>query len=65
MLVYSDGIDNATFEGHPPGTDSLMACAARHRELPVSAFVEKVARDLFGAVAQPDDLTLLGLEMTA
>jgi serine phosphatase RsbU (regulator of sigma subunit) len=65
VLVYSDGIDSATFEGHPPGTDSLLACAARHRELPVSAFVEEVARDLFSATAAPDDLTLLGLEMTA
>jgi serine phosphatase RsbU (regulator of sigma subunit) len=64
VLVYSDGIDNAVFEGNPPGTDSLMACAARHRELPVDAFVEKVARDLFGGTAPSDDLTLFGLEMT-
>jgi sigma-B regulation protein RsbU (phosphoserine phosphatase) len=65
LLIYSDGIDNATFAGNPPGTDSLLACAVRHRELPVSAFVEQVARELFGGSAQPDDLTLLGLEMTA
>ncbi len=31
LLVYTDGIDNATFDGNPPGTDSLVACAARHR----------------------------------
>jgi serine phosphatase RsbU (regulator of sigma subunit) len=64
VLVYSDGVDNATFEGHPPGADSLIACAARHRQLPVAAFVEEVARDLFGGTDQPDDLTLLGLEVT-
>jgi sigma-B regulation protein RsbU (phosphoserine phosphatase) len=65
LLVYSDGIDDATFAGNPPGTDSLLVCAARHRALPVSAFVEQVARDLFRGTPQPDDLTLLGLEMTA
>ena len=40
----------------------MLACAARHRALPVQAFVDQLARDLFGASAQPDDLTLLGLE---
>ena len=64
LLFYSDGIDNATYDGKPPGADSLMACAARHRALPVSTFVQEVASDLFGGAAQPDDLTLLGLEMT-
>jgi serine phosphatase RsbU (regulator of sigma subunit) len=62
VLLYSDGIDAAQFEGHPPGAESLVACAARHRALPVQAFVAQLARDLFGATEQPDDLTLLGLE---
>jgi phosphoserine phosphatase RsbU/P len=65
VLLYSDGIDTAQFEGHPPGAESLVACAARHRALPVQAFVEQLARDLFGATEQPDDLTLLGLEVCA
>jgi serine phosphatase RsbU (regulator of sigma subunit) len=65
LLLYSDGIDTARFEGHAPGADSLLACAARHRALPLQAFVERLARDLFGASEQPDDLTLLGLEMLA
>ena len=65
LLIYTDGIDYATFEGQPPGTDSLMACAGRYRALPVSAFVEQVARDLFGTAAQTDDLTLLCVEITA
>jgi hypothetical protein len=30
----------------------------------VGAFVDRLARDLFGATEHPDDLTLLGLEMT-
>ena len=64
LLLYSDGVDNAVIDGHAPGAESLIACANRHRESPVGTFVEQVARDLFGGAAQPDDLTLLGVEMT-
>jgi sigma-B regulation protein RsbU (phosphoserine phosphatase) len=63
LLLYSDGIDSAVFEGLPAGADSLLACAVRHRDLPVQEFVARLTRDLFGASAPPDDLTLLGLEM--
>jgi sigma-B regulation protein RsbU (phosphoserine phosphatase) len=63
VLLYSDGIDNAVFEGQEPGAASLLACAAKHRDLPINEFVDRVARDLFGTTAQPDDLTLLGLEL--
>jgi sigma-B regulation protein RsbU (phosphoserine phosphatase) len=63
VLLYSDGIDTAALEGHEPGTDSLLACAERHRALPVQDFVSRLARDLFGAGEHPDDLTLLGLEV--
>ena len=63
VLLYSDGVDTAVFEGGPPGADSLLACAERHRALPIQEFVSRLARDLFGGAAQPDDLTLLGLEM--
>jgi serine phosphatase RsbU (regulator of sigma subunit) len=62
LLLYTDGVDNARFESWPVGTDSLLACAERHRNLPVQELVTRLARDLFGANAQPDDLTLLGLE---
>jgi sigma-B regulation protein RsbU (phosphoserine phosphatase) len=62
VLLYSDGIDNAAAHGMEAGLESLLACAERHRALPVRAFVEQVAHDLFGTAAQPDDLTLLGLE---
>jgi sigma-B regulation protein RsbU (phosphoserine phosphatase) len=64
VLLYSDGVDGASFEGRPPGALSLLACAERHRALPIGAFVDRLARDLFGAAEHPDDLTLLGLEMT-
>lgn len=63
VLLYSDGIDSAQFEHHPPGIESLMACAGRHRTQPIQEFVEGLARDLFGDSHPPDDLTLLGLEM--
>jgi sigma-B regulation protein RsbU (phosphoserine phosphatase) len=63
ILLYSDGIDTGQFENHPLGAESLLACAAHHRDLPIQDFVDRLARDLFGASAQPDDLTLLGLEI--
>jgi sigma-B regulation protein RsbU (phosphoserine phosphatase) len=64
ILLYSDGIDSAVQEGCEPGIESLLACAEHHRALPVAEFVPRLARDLFGANAQPDDLTLLGLEVS-
>jgi sigma-B regulation protein RsbU (phosphoserine phosphatase) len=63
VLLYSDGIDSARFEDHPPGLDSLRACVARHRDLPVQEFLAGVSRDLFGQASPQDDLTLLGLEI--
>ncbi len=63
VLLYSDGVDNARFEQHEPGVASLVACANRHRGLPIQEFVQQLARDLFAAGSPPDDLTLLGLEM--
>lgn len=63
VLLYSDGIDSAQVDGHEPGAESLLACAARHRELPVQEFVESLARELFRKEKPPDDLTLLGVEM--
>lgn len=64
VLLYSDGMDTGHFEGHNPGTASLLACASRHRDLPIQEFIDRLARDLLGASEQPDDLTLLGLERT-
>jgi sigma-B regulation protein RsbU (phosphoserine phosphatase) len=63
VLLYSDGVDNARFEDLNPGTESLLGCAARHRDLPIQDFVHQLACDLFGTGMPPDDLTLLGLEM--
>jgi sigma-B regulation protein RsbU (phosphoserine phosphatase) len=65
LLLYSDGIDHAVFDGRPAGIESLKACAERHRALPVQAFVAQVARELTGGAAPTDDLTLLAFEMIA
>ncbi len=62
LLFYSDGVDTAAFEDQPAGVDSLLACARRHRDLPVQDFIARLARELFGSDRVPDDLTLLGLE---
>jgi hypothetical protein len=56
-------VDNASFESFPAGGDSLLACVEKHRKLPVEAFVQAVARDLFPGENHPDDLTLLALEL--
>ncbi len=63
VLLYTDGVDAAAVGDEAPGTKSLLACAARHRDLPVQQFVDRLAQDLFQGSAQSDDLTLLGVEM--
>jgi sigma-B regulation protein RsbU (phosphoserine phosphatase) len=63
VLLYSDGMDTAVFEGGGPGSESLVVAAERHRKLPIQEFVLRLAIDLFGGAEQPDDLTLLGLEV--
>jgi serine phosphatase RsbU (regulator of sigma subunit) len=63
LLLYTDGMDGARLEGHLPGGPSLLACAARHRDLPVQELLAQLPRELFAQTEQSDDLTLLGLEM--
>ena len=62
LLFYTDGVDTARYQDHPAGTQSLIACAAACRDLPVQEFVARLARELFGSGSQPDDLTLFALE---
>lgn len=63
VLLYSDGIDTAHFADHRPGAASLLACARQHRQLPIHEFLAQLARGLFDGSAQPDDLTMLGMEV--
>jgi len=62
VLLYTDGMDAASFENQPVGVNSLLACAARHRALPVQHLVDRLGIDLFGQTRQTDDLTVLGIE---
>ncbi len=63
LLLYTDGMDTASYEGQAVGTASVLACAARHRDLPVGELVAKLSQDLFTRTRQTDDLTVLGLEV--
>jgi sigma-B regulation protein RsbU (phosphoserine phosphatase) len=62
MLLHTDGFDTATFEDQPMGTRSLMACAAKHRNLPLQQMVDRIASDLFQDGNQEDDLTMFAIE---
>lgn len=65
LLFFTDGMDTASFASKAPGVASLKACAEQHKVLPVDQFVERLAWELFHQPAErPDDLTILGMEVT-
>jgi sigma-B regulation protein RsbU (phosphoserine phosphatase) len=64
ILFYTDGLDGCTFENLPAGKDSLLACADRHRARPAGEFIDRLSAELIPQPNQPDDLTLLALEVT-
>ncbi len=63
-LFYTDGTDAVAFEGQAPGTESFLACVNAHRDKPIAELVDRLSYDLCHRVEQPDDFTLLGLEVT-
>ena len=63
VLFYTDGTEESSFEGRPPGTESFLACLARHRNKPIAELVGSLAGDLLPQAPQPDDFTVLGLEV--
>src|SRR5262245_61616620 len=63
VLFYSDGVDNARFNGTSAGRESLLACAERYRDYPIQDLVRTLGREMFREEKPPDDLTLLGLEI--
>jgi phosphoserine phosphatase RsbU/P len=63
LLIYTDGMDAAAYDGQPVGNASVLACATAHRALPVQELVPRLARELFTQTRQADDLTVLGLEV--
>ena len=64
ILFYTDGLDSCTFENLSAGRESLLACAGRYRTRPAADFIEKLSNELIPQPNQPDDLTLLALEVT-
>ena len=65
FLLYTDGMDAASFEHHPVGLASLLAGVERFRELPIDEMVERLASDLFTQTRQSDDLTVFGMEIVS
>ncbi|MCI0682052.1 MAG: SpoIIE family protein phosphatase [Gemmataceae bacterium] len=63
VLLYTDGMDGASFAAHPVGLPSLLAAAEQYRRLPIDELVGRLSSDVFGQTRQTDDLTVLGLEM--
>lgn len=63
LLLYTDGMDAASFGDQPVGMSSLLAAAETHRALPVEQWIDRLASDLFTQTRQSDDLTLVGMEL--
>lgn len=63
VLLYTDGMDAASFEIYPVGSASLVAAAERYRHLSIDDLVERLANELFAQTKKNDDLTVLGLEI--
>jgi sigma-B regulation protein RsbU (phosphoserine phosphatase) len=63
LLLYTDGMDAASFGSQAVGLPSLLAAAEQYRRLPIDELVGRLAADLFTQTRQNDDLTVLGVEM--
>ena len=63
LLLYTDGIDGASFEHHAVGLPSLLAAAEHFRFLAIDELIERIASDLFIQTKQGDDLTVFGMEV--
>jgi len=63
LLLHTDGLDSLAPNGQPSATERLLALAERHAGLPVQQFVDQLSHDLLDQTGQPDDFTLLGLEV--
>jgi phosphoserine phosphatase RsbU/P len=64
VLIYTDGIDTATWSDAEPGVASLLAFAEHHREAKIDDLVRMLPAELFKNSRQTDDLTVLGMEIT-
>jgi sigma-B regulation protein RsbU (phosphoserine phosphatase) len=62
LLMYTDGIDAAGFNGTPNGVQSLVAFADKHKHDPIDTLVRELPQELFRTTRQTDDLTVVGME---
>lgn len=62
LLLYTDGLE-APSKSQETSEQVLKPCVERYRHLPITELVDRVAQDLFRTTDQPDDFTLLGLEI--
>jgi serine phosphatase RsbU (regulator of sigma subunit) len=65
VVLYTDGVEPSADGLGAGGSERLLDSARRHRGLPVQEFTDRVAADLLGETARPDDFTLLALEVAA
>lgn len=63
LLLYTDGMDAASFGAQAVGLPSFLAAAEQYRRLPIDELVARLSQDLFAQTRQNDDLTVLGIEM--
>jgi phosphoserine phosphatase RsbU/P len=63
VLLYTDGMDGASFGTRAVGQASLLAAADEYRRLPIDEMIDRLAADLFNQTRQSDDLSIVGLEM--
>jgi sigma-B regulation protein RsbU (phosphoserine phosphatase) len=62
LLLYTDGMDAASYRVNPTGLTSLMAAIDDFRSLPIESLVDRLSHDLFQQTRQSDDFTLFGIE---
>jgi phosphoserine phosphatase RsbU/P len=63
VLLYTDGIDDARFDGTAGGIQSLLAFAGKFRDASIDDLVRSLPLELFKETKQTDDLTVLGMEI--
>jgi serine phosphatase RsbU (regulator of sigma subunit) len=63
LLLHTAGADWLSADGKPLGAERFLTLATQLGTLPVRDFVDRLARELLEQARQPEDLTLLGLEI--
>lgn len=61
LLLFTDGLHGTG----PETAAALLTAAERHRDRPIAGLVECLTQDLLAQTAEPDDFTMLGLEVSS